>query len=106
MSRHPNRRCETSVSSYEFFFQPDQRPQWQWFCEGCGAVRSGYATETAAEMDAANHTGLGEVQEDPDRIDWDALVREAEKLAAGSDGLPEWFTAGDLAAYERKDVHR
>lgn len=102
MSRHPHRRCETTVTPYEFYFRPDCPAQWQWFCDGCQQVRSGFATELAAEMDAANHRGLGDVQEDQERVDWDAYVREAEAEAlASGETLPPWFTAGDLAAFER-----
>ncbi len=100
MNRHPLRPCQTTVSSYDFYFQADRPPQFQWFCEGCREVSSGFATSAAAEMDGNNHAGLNDVAEDPERIDWDALVLEAERLAAEGEDVPEWFTAGDLARYE------
>lgn len=89
MSRHPNRPCSTTVSSYQSHFFRDQPPQYQWLCEGCGDLTSGFLTEAAAEMAGLNHAGLGEITEtETEEIDRITLLRAQQ--AAQADSLPDF----------------
>lgn len=89
MSRHPNRPCQTTVSPYTSQFFPSRPPQWQWLCEGCGDITSGFATEAAAAIAGHNHEGLDAVT-NPDGEEIDRLARLRAEQAATIDGLSDF----------------
>jgi hypothetical protein len=90
VSRHPNRPCRTAVSSYGFYFQPDRAPQWQWLCEGCGDLTSGFPTEAAAAIAGHNHEGLDAVV-NADAVEVDRVTRLRAEQAALVDSLPDFI---------------